>query len=197
MGLPVRRQAQWRPQLAVRIKSHWHKEERERSTEETAGAIAFNGWRIAMDKAMTLYSERFEYQSDEQRLAVIEEYLIFQVQIVDRLMHDRFDQQQRAELITALVSNLTGHVQENRQELLGDGDHSSPFIEKFNQRSQEYSELGFTDEGPSYPFMRHLGYEIQQIMGSESENRWVIDQVMDKDGLEVYKQLKRIVKDLT
>ncbi len=183
--------------MAVRIKSYWHKEERERSTEETASAIAFNGWRIAMDKAMNLYSERFEYHSDEQRLAVIEEYLIFQVQIVDRLVHDRFDQQQRAELITALVSKLAGHVQENRQELLGDGDHPPPFIEKFNQRSQEYSELGFTDEGPSYPLMRHLGFEIQQIMGSEDENRWVIDQVMDVDGLEVYKQLKRIVKDLT
>ncbi len=183
--------------MAVRIKSHWHKEERDRSTEETAGAIAFNGWRIAMDKAMNLYSERFEYESDEQRLSVIEEYLIFQVQIVDRLVHDRFDQQQRAELINALVIRLAGHVQENRQELLGGGDHSSSFIEKFNRRSQEYSELGFTDDGPSYPFMRHLGYEIQQLMGSENENRWVIDQVMDVDGIEVYKQLKRIVKDLT
>ncbi len=183
--------------MAVRIKSHWHKEEKERSTEETAGAIAFNGWRIALDKAMNLYSERFEYGSDEQRLSVIEEYLIFQVQIVDRIIHNRFAQNERTELITALVRKFAEHVQENRGELLGDGDYRNPFIEKFNQRSQEYSELGFTDEGPSYPFMRHLGYEIQQIMGSEQENRWVIDQVMDKDGLEVYTQLKRIVKNLT
>ncbi len=197
MCLPIHWQAQWRPQLAVRIKSHWHKEERERSTAETAGAIAFNGWRIAMDKAMVLHSERFIYDSDEQRLGVIQEYLIFQIQIVDRLVHDRLDQEQRTELITSLVGRLAEHVQENSIELLGDGDYRSPFIAKFNRRSQEYSELGFTDEGPSYPFMRHLGFEIQQIMGLEDENRWVIDQVMDKDGLEVYKQLKRIVKDLT
>ncbi len=145
---------------------------------------------------MVLYSERFEYSSDEQRMAVIAEYLIFQIQIVDRLIHDKFDQQQRAELVTALVKRLADHIQENSLELMGAGDYSSPFVEKFNLRSQEYSELAFTDEGPSFPFMRHLGYEIQQIMGSEDENRWVIDQVMDKDGLEVYKQLKRIVKDL-
>jgi hypothetical protein len=183
--------------LAVRIKSHWHKEEKDRSVDETAGAIAFNSWRIALNKAMTLYSERFEYKTDEQRLAVIAEYLIFQIQILDRLVHDKFDQQQRAELITALVKRLAGHMQENGLEIIGDGDYRTPFIERFNLRSQEYSELGFTDEGPSYPFMRHLGYEIQQIMGAEEENRWVIDQVMDKDGVEVYTQLKRIVKDLT
>jgi hypothetical protein len=182
--------------LAVRINSHWHKEEKDRSTEETAGAIAFNSWRIAMDKAITLHSERFIYDSDEQRLAVIQEYLIFQDQIVDRLIHERFDQKQRAELITALVSRQARHVQENSSELMGDGDYSSPFIERFNQRSQEYSELAFTDDGPSFPFMRHLGFEIQQIMGSESENRWVIDQIMDRDGYEVYTKLKRIVKDL-
>lgn len=183
--------------MAVRIKSHWHKEEKQRSTEETAGAIAFNGWRIAMDKAMTLYSERFEYRSDEQRLSVIEEYLLFQVQIVDRLIHDQLNQTERAELITALVNRLAEHVEENRRELLGNGDYRQSFIEKFNRRSQEYSELGFADDGPSYPFMRHLGYEIQQIMGSDNENRWVIDQVMDKDGPEVYSQLKRIIKNLT
>lgn len=183
--------------MAVRIKSHWHKEEKHRSTEETAGAFAFNSWRIAINKAMTLYSERFDFKTDEQRLAVIAEYLIFQIQIVDRLVHDKFDQQQRVELITSLVKRLAEHMQENGTEIMGNGDYRTPFIEKFNLRSQEYSELGFTDEGPSFPFMRHLGYEIQQIMGSEDENRWVIDQVMDKDGLEVYKQLVRIVKDLT
>lgn len=182
--------------MAVRTKSHWHKEEKHRSTEETAGAIAFNSLRIALDKAVNLHSERFIYDSDEQRLSVIQEYLIFQVQIVDRLIHDRFDQKQRTELITAVVSRLARHVQENSLELLVDGDYSTPFVEKFNQRSQEYSDLAFTEDGPSFPFMRHLGYEIQQIMGSEDENRWVIDQVMDKDGYEVYTKLKRIIKDL-
>jgi hypothetical protein len=44
--------------------------------------------------------------------------------------------------------------------------------------------------------MRHLGYEIQQIMGSEHDNRWVIDQVMDKDGYEVYQQISRVIDGL-
>jgi hypothetical protein len=33
-------------------------------------------------------------------------------------------------------------------------------------------------------------------MGTEHENRWVIDQVMDADAPEVYKQLARAVRNL-
>ena len=146
---------------------------------------------------MVLYSERFDYSSDQQRLNVITEYLLFQVQIVDRLTHNQFGQEERRQLITSLVTRLAEHVQENGQELLGEGDYRSAFIDKFNQRSDEYAQFGFDQDGPSYPFMRHLGYEIQMLMGAEKENRWVIDQVMDKDGQEVYTQLKRLVKNLT
>jgi hypothetical protein len=183
--------------LAVRIKSHWHKEDKVRSTEETAGAIAFSSWRIAMDKAATLYKEHFDYTSNQQRLDVIAEYLLFQVQIVDRLIHHQLSLEERQQLITSLANRLAEHVQENSLDLLGDGDYRSSFIEKLNQRSSEYAQLGFDKDGPTYPFMRHLGYEIQLLMGKESENRWVIDQVMDKDGPDIYAQLKRIVKNLS
>ena len=164
--------------------------------KEIAGAIAFNGWRIAMDKAITLHGENFVYESDQQRLAVIAEYLIFEIQVVDRTIHGMINDEEREELITALVLRLADHMEENSTELLGPGGYRASFIDRFNQRAVEYAEFGFSDEGPSYPFMRHLGFEIQQVMGSSQTNRWVIDQVMDKDGPEVYKQLKRIVRNL-
>jgi hypothetical protein len=91
---------------------------------------------------------------------------------------------------------LADHFQDNGLDLLGPGDHGKRFIALFNERSGEYAEFNFSDEGPSYPFLRHLGFEIQQIMGEEHENRWVIDQVMDVDGPEVYKQLARAVRNL-
>lgn len=184
--------------MALRIKSHWHKEEKDRSTDEIAGAIAFSSWRMAMEKAKILYRERFDYTSDQQRLNVIAEYLLFSAMVVDRLVYEVFNPEERRELITSLVTRLAEHVQENSQDLLGEGDYRSPFIDKFNLRSGEYAQLSFDqDDGPSYPFMRHLGYEIQLLMGTGKENRWVIDQVMDKDGHEVYRQLKRLVKNLT
>lgn len=182
--------------MALRIKSQWYDEDAERSLEEIAGALAFNGWRIAMDKAITLHGEQFVYDSDQQRLDVIAEYLIYQVQIVDRVVHEMLKQDERRTLITALALKLAEHMDENSRDLLGPGDYNTTFIERFNRRAVDYADLGFDSEGPSYPFMRHLGFEIQKVMGESQENRWVIDQVMDRDGPEVYKQLKRVLRNL-
>lgn len=182
--------------MALRIKSQWYNEDAERSLAEIAGALAFNCWKIAMDRAINLHGERFVYEGDRQRLAVIAEYLFFQIQMVDRMVHERLDGEQRRELITSLALRLAEHMDENSRDLLGPGDYRSGFIETLNRRAGDYSELGFGSDGPSYPFMRQLGFDIQQLMGTSQENRWVIDQVMDLDGPEVYKQLKRVLRNL-
>jgi len=181
--------------MALRIKSHWHGES-ERSAQEMAGAIAFIAWRIAMDKAINLHGEDFVYESDEQRMGVIQEYLYFQLQCVDRMVYGAMEDDERRNLIVQLALKLAEHVQDNAEDLFGPGDYGKPFIETMNQRGAEYGELSFGDDGPSYPFMRHLGYQIQGIMGDREQNRWVIDQVMDEDGLDVYKQLSRAVRNL-
>lgn len=184
--------------MALRIKSRWHDDDQERSIEEIAGALAFIIWRIAKDKAINLHGQDFVYESDEQRMAVIIEYLIFQLQIVDRLARDRLglEDDARQALIIGLAKKLAGHVQDNSVDLFGPGDYVQPFVAKLNERGAEYSEFSYKDDGPSYPFMRHLGFEMQQIMGDSQENRWVIDQVMDKDGYEVDKELRRAVYNL-
>jgi hypothetical protein len=182
--------------MAVRIKTHWHDDERERSLEEIAGAIAFNGWKIAVDKAVELHSEHFHYSDDRQRLGVVQEYLIFLVQLVDRLAHERLDEADRGRLVIALAKRLAELVQDNAEDLLGPGDHGREFLQRFNQRAQEYAEFGFSADGPSYPFYRHLGAEIQGVMGGAGENRWVIDQVMDVDGPAVFKLTRRTLGNL-
>lgn len=182
--------------MAVRIKSHWHNEDQQRSHNDVGSALAFNGWKIEMDKAINLHGEDFDYSDDQQRLDVISEYLIFETQIVDRMAHEMVDDETRAGVVRALVIKLSEYIADNGQELLGPGEHGQRFIDRFNQRSQEYAEFEFSMDGPSYPFYRHLGSEIQQLMGSQGENRWVIDQVMDVDGPQVFKQLRRITFDL-
>jgi hypothetical protein len=134
--------------------------------------------------------------SDEQRLKVIREYLVFLIQIADRLAHGMLEDDDRRTLITSFARKVIEHVQDNSQDLLGPGDYGSPFIQLLNARSEEYSLFQLSDDGPSYPFLRHLGFEIQQIMGQAQENRWVIDQVMDKDGWEAYKQFSRAFGNL-
>ena len=183
--------------MAIRIKSQWHDEDAVRSTDEIGGAIAFIAWRLALDKAITLHGQNFVYHDDSERLAVIAEYLAFEAQIVDRLIHGMVDNESRIGIITKLVMKLADHFQDNAADLLGPGDHANRFITLFNERSGEYAEFKFGEDGPSYPFLRHLGYQIQQVMGqAEHDNRWVIDQVMDVDGPEVCKQLTRAVRNL-
>lgn len=181
---------------ALRVKSHWHDEDRERSIDEIGGALAINAWKIAKDKAINLHGEDFVYETDEQRMAVIAEYLIFQVQVVDRMAHGSLPEDERRALITAMALGLARQIQSNSEDIFGPGDFGRPFIERLNGRAAEYAELNFTDEGPSYPFMRLLGYEIQRIMGEGDQNRWVIDQVMDRDGVEIDREIRRAVANL-
>lgn len=184
--------------MALRIKSRWHDDDAQRSLEEIAGALAFISWRVAKDKAINLHGEDFVYENDQQRMAVISEYLVFQLQIVDRLAHDRLglEAEQRRKLVVTLAKHLAGHLQDNCADILGPGDYVKPFIALMNQRGEEYAGFNHTDDGPSYPFMRHLGYEIQQVMGETQANRWVIDQVMDKDGVEVNREISRAISNL-
>ncbi|MBK5963573.1 hypothetical protein CCR95_05575 [Thiocystis minor] len=182
--------------MALRIKSHWQNEERERSLPEIASALAFIAWRIAMEKAINLHCERFVYASDEQRLLVIQEYLVFLIQIADRLSHGSLHDEDRRILITEFARKVFGHVQDNSQDLLGPGDYGGPFIARLNARSSEYAEFQFDADGPSYALLRHLGFEIQALMGVSQENRWVIDQVMDRDGWDAYKTFARAFRDL-
>jgi len=182
--------------VALRIKSHWNNEERERSVPEIAGALAFIAWRLSVEKAVNLHCERFVYEDDNQRMAVIQEYLVFLIQIADRLSHGMMSDDDRRTLITSFAAKVIEHVQDNAQDLLGAGDYGRPFIELLNRRSEDYSQLQFGDEGPSYPFLRHLGYEVQCVMGEREENRWVIDQIMDKDGWDAYKEFSRAFENL-
>lgn len=184
--------------MALRIKSRWHDDEAARSLDEIASALAFIAWRLAKDKAINLHGQDFVYESDRQRFAVITEYLIFQLQIINRLALQELNMgtEDRRKMLIAVARQIGGHLQDNGTDLFGEGDYVAPFVARLNERNAEYVEFTYHEDGPSYPFMRHLGYEIQQIMGESQENRWVIDQVMDKDGIEIDREIRRAVQNL-
>ncbi len=182
--------------MALRIKSHWWNDENERSLADIGSALAFITWRIAVDKAINLHCERFVYRDDAQRLQVIQEYLVFLIQIADRLSFGRFSDHDRQALITSFAKKCIEHLQDNSTDLLGPGEHGRMFVERLNTRSGEYADFELGQDGPSYAFLRHLGFEIQALMGKQDENRWVIDQVMDVDGWDAYKRFAKAFADL-
>lgn len=187
--------------MALRIKSRWHNSERNTTTEKTlsgsAEALAFITWRIALDKAINLHGEDFVYRSDGQRIAVICEYLAYMVQIADRQMAQMgFDEPQRRLFITALAKRTAEHVEDNAIDIFGPGDFQSGFIDTLNERSNQYADYDYTDDGPSYSFMQVLGLKVQDILGLDQTNKWAINQVMEIDAPEVDEKLRQSMLDL-
>lgn len=185
----------------LRIKSKWHNsgfnDVEDKTIKECAGALAYIIWRQAKERANNLYAEFFHYKSHSQLITVMCEYLAYEIQISDRLAHELLENDaERSEFIHELARKTAEHLQDNARDFLGDADYKKGFIATLNKRSLEYSEYQLTEEGPSYPFSRQLGYYVQTIMGEEDQNRWVLDQVMDVDAPNFFKQIKKSMINL-
>ncbi len=187
--------------MALRIHTRWRQPEgtdgEARSLSDVGGALAAIAWRIALDRAKNLHGVRFDYRSDGQRIAVICEYLGYVVHLVDRLVHDDLPDAERRTLVTSLAGRLSEHVDENVRELFGPGEWAADFLRTLDLRSGTYAEYGFREGEASYPMRRQLGFLIQELMGHEEENRWVIDQVMDVDAPFLERQIRQAVENLT
>lgn len=188
--------------MAVRIKSKWTKKSKANISEdmnkENAQALAFIYWRLALDYAKTLHGEKFIYDSDEQRIKVIAEYLAMFLQVSDRLSYGKIDDESRQEFITYLAIRLSDHMQDNATDLFGEGDYKTSFIDMLNRRSTEYAEFDYSvEDGPGYSFMQCFGSAVQNVMGDEHhDNKWVIDQIMDIDGPEAIKKAEKALVEL-
>ncbi len=186
--------------MALRIKSSWHQSDRnetnEKGLQEQAGALAFIAWRIALDRAKNLHGEDYLYNDDMQRIAVICEYLAYEVALIDRMIFDRLTFQEREVMMNELGTRAGDHVQDNAQDLFGAGDYKGGFIDNMNVRLNDYADFGFGDGGPSYAFDRYLGKRVQAIMGVDQTNKWSMDQAMEIDAPETYKRVRKAVNDL-
>lgn len=188
--------------MALRIKSRWTEKAKQKLSDdlikENAQALAFIYWRLALEMARNLHGEDYIYDSDEQRIKVIAEYLAMLIQVSDRLAYMRLEDEDRQEFIITLAKRLADHMQDNATDLFGQGDYRSSFIDMLNRRAAEYSEYEFSAEkGPSYGFMHYFGTQVQRVMGIEHHsNKWVIDQIMDVDGPETIEKAIKALEDL-
>ncbi|MGI9334875.1 MAG: hypothetical protein ACR2RL_17155 [Gammaproteobacteria bacterium] len=186
--------------MAIRIKSKWHHSARNRPTaksvSEHAGALAFIAWRLALEHAITLHKEGFEYDSDRERIGVISEFCAFEVHVVDRLVFDRLQYEERELLITTLGQRLADQMQDNLAELAGPGEYRAPFIALLDDRCESYARLSFEDGNPGFDFVRFFARSVLDVMGETQTNRWVLDQIMDIAAPEVVEKLAPSVERL-
>ena len=183
-----------------RIKDRWHnstpeQDERnvisEKTSEDQASALSYIVWRLALNKAINLHAEDFRYDSDQQRIGVISELIAFQIQHVDRLTYEFVEPDSRAQLIGRLSNNVADHMQDNLTDIAGPGNYIPPFVALLNERFAQYAEFSYQADTPGYSTLRYLGRQVLELMGSDQENRWVIDQIIEIDAPEIAEQITR------
>lgn len=179
----------------MRIKSKWSLKDRERTLAETGGAMAFILWRIGQQGVLNLENEGFQTDTNSQRLDIMGEFMGFLVHVVDRMMANRLEQDERQEFISSLALHLANSMQDNRTDAEGKGEYRQPLIDLLNERAADYSEFSFSDNEPGYAFRRCFGDCVRSVMG-EKDNKWITDQVMDIEIPEALKPLNKAIRDL-
>ncbi len=183
--------------MTLRIRSKWRKKERPRTLADNAVALAYVVWQIALAAAKNLHAERFDYEDDRQRIAVIAEYMAFLVHVADRMAYSRLaGEDARKHFMTRLATESARQVQRNQEHVLGPGEYGDAFIDLVNERAAEYAETSFSGDGPGYGMLRALGAHVQSVMGASQVNRWAIDQVMEIDAPQALQHLRQAMSNL-
>lgn len=170
----------------ARIRTGWKNRNRQISLEEFANALSSICWRMSLNAARNLHQQDFIYRNDGQRLGVIREYLVFLLHCADRLMFDSLDGDGRQRFLQSLAGDCERHLRENAREIAPELALERDWAAFANGRMGAYAGTSFADRQPGYDMFRLLGSVILEIMGSDQTNKWVIDQVMDIDGPELF-----------
>lgn len=181
----------------MRVKSHWFRSGGERSPKELAGAVAFTVWRIAENALKQVRQAGFDIAVGEQYFAFLTEFLIFLVQLADRIAYRHLDAEARIAFTTELANRVAANLAENRSEWLGGvlAVHKANFIARFNERADEYSNYGYEKDAPNFSFIRGLGLFMQEVV-DEKDKTWVTDQIMAAQAPEAISTLERAMSGL-
>lgn len=177
----------------MRIKSHWFKSETPKSAEDIASAAAFIIWRIAHNALKTMRAAHYELPPGPQYFAFLSEFLAFLTLGADRIAFRQRDPAWRVAFTTAVANRVGEILADNEADLLGggvSGESKRRFIALVNARSVECADLGWSDEGPAYGFLRFLGHRIADVM-QDADKTWSISQVIESEAPEAAETLVR------
>lgn len=181
----------------MRIKSQWFKSDREKTLQEIAGAMAFTIWRIADNALKNTRKAKFEIAIGAQYFSFLSEFLVFLIQVADRIAYRELPAEARYAFTSTLANRVAETLAENQARLMDDAstDHKQVFIDKLNLRAGEYAEFNYGLEGPEFAFTRYLAYCMREVM-DEKDTEWVIDQMMSIEAPEAVEMVEKTMKNL-
>ncbi len=185
--------------MAIRLKSQWFKTDQPKTPQQVAGVVAFVTWRIAHNALTQMRGARFDIDIGTVYFAFLSEWLVFLVQVADRMAFARLSADDRLAFTTELVRRVADHLAENMDRLMGapaagEGSHQDRFIDLYNELSEHYAEFGHGADGPDFAFVRYLGHRIERLMPIK-DHAWAVDQVMSIEAPEAVQLLQRSFAD--
>jgi len=117
--------------------------------------------------------------------------------MIDRITIEKFDDNERHRFMTELSIKCAKHIEDNKRDLVGPGDYRQDFVDRINQRMNDYSEFNYDEDegGPSFPMRRFFGDLVTEQMG-ERNKKWVAQQVMDVEVPELLESLHKSIPNL-
>jgi len=181
--------------MALRLKTRFRRGGK-KTPAERASVVAFNFWKVAQEMYRRMHKEEFKFGSGEQvSAALITEALAFMVQIADRMVYGQIPENDRQEFITALGMKLAETMQSNLSDLHGPADYQSPFIRTLNERFADYAEFDFSGGQPGHGFVRYFAERVSDAFAA-TDNKWVIEQIMEIEAPEALQHVKRLVHEV-
>jgi len=181
----------------LRIKSSWFKPGREHTPKDLAGALSFVIYRIADNALKNTRKAKFEIAVGPQYFAFLSEFLLFQIQVADRIAHRRLSAEARVTFTSTLANRVAETHAENESRLLEKdlATCKQRFIDRLNQRFDEYAEFGYGENGPDFSFTRYLAFCLEQVM-DDKDSWWIIDQMMSIEAPEAVDVLDKTFRNL-
>lgn len=175
----------------MRVKSNWFKGG-EKSPQEIGGAVAFNIWRIGENALRNMRKAGFDIAIGTQYFAFLTEFLVFLVQLADRIAYRHYDPEARTVFTTAVANRVAENLAENQHLLMGGeiGAHKAAFIARLNLLADEYSNFEYEKGSENFSFIRCLGLSMQEVV-DERDKTWVTDQIMASEAPEAVATLER------
>ncbi|MBT9598443.1 MAG: hypothetical protein IV094_20840 [Vitreoscilla sp.] len=182
---------------ALRIKAHWFKAEQAKTPEQTASAMAFIAWRVAVNMLKRMREAGFDIDAGPAYFGFVREVLVFLLAGIDRIAYARLGAEARQPFTAALVRRVGDFLNDNELDLLGpsaDGSYRDRFIDQFNALAEHYGAFAWSDpDGPDFAFVRYLGSRLEAVV-PEKDRRWVVDQVMAIEAPEAVALVQRAMQ---
>jgi hypothetical protein len=180
--------------MALRVKTVWFKNAGGRSAAEVATVLASTIWRLADATVSNLSKADCDIVTPERGIRILGEVATFLLHMSDRSVYGRIPDEERAQLIQSAGKRLAEMVVNNLREMgIDDGfDYRANFIDMLNRRAEDYATFDCQSDKPGFPILRYLGLAVRELM-LESDQPWVIDQIMELQAPEALGTLKKTI----